>query len=295
MKNSIAIFIWVFIFSTAFGQDLSITVVGSDAAYCRTAGYQSGNGVVYVAVSGGVTPYTYLWTNLMTGTTNTNATWGGLNPGCYLIEVTDAVGDEISSSTCVDSLNPVANMAVISDDVLGGPFFFTGEAPAAVSFDNLSLNVPDMVGPEFTVRYYFKPQGLATPETATSLTTDFYYTYEFGGVWTASLVAKNINGCTDTLYLTFSIDGPNEITEVQFTESFTVSPNANSGQLNILSPQDTKPFTLRIYDVAGNLVVSKVLIHAETVLDYNFPTGIYYYEVLDNQNDQRLQTGKFAY
>jgi len=45
--------------------------------------FQSGNGVVFAAATGGVPDYTYLWTNLETGDTEDNTTWGGLNPGNY--------------------------------------------------------------------------------------------------------------------------------------------------------------------------------------------------------------------
>lgn len=295
MFKTLGFFVGFLILSTSFGQDLAFTVLGGEDAYCRTSGAQNGNGLVYVAVEGGSPLYSYLWTNLETGETNTNSTWGGLNAGCYSIQVTDMAGTTISDFICIDSLNPVANITAISDDVLGGPIYFTGNAPATVTFENLSLNVPDPVGPDAVIRYYFKPQGVAAAETSINLATDFYYTYEFGGIWTASLVAKNRNGCTDTVFVTFTIDGPSGAEEVNSSEFFSVLPNSSAKQLWITCPQDSEPFTLNVFDSCGNLVMSEAFSDPQSTLNFNFPTGIYFYEMIGQGKDEKIKTGKFAF
>ncbi len=295
MFKTLGFFVGFLILYTSFGQDLAFSELGSSPAYCRTSGAQSGNGTVYAGADGGVPSYTFLWTDLTTGVTTTNSTWGGRNPGCYLIEVTDLVGTTISDVICIDSLNPVANMAVISDDLLGGPIYFTGNAPATVTFENLSLNVPDPVGPDAVIRYYFKPQGVAAAETSINLATDFYYIYEFGGSWTASLVAKNRNGCTDTVFVNFTIDGPSGVEEVNSSEFFTLLPNSSAKQLWITCPQDSEPFTLNVFDSCGNLVMSEALSDPQSTLNFNFPTGIYFYEMIGQGKDEKIKTGKFAF
>ena len=295
MKKHLFLWLGLLCFNIVIGQELAFSFVGTDPAYCRTAGYQNGNGVVYGSATGGVPAYSFLWTDLTTGETSTNSTWGGRNPGCYELSITDMEGTMITTTVCVDSLNPVANMAVISDDLLGGPIYFTGDAPATVTFENLSLNVPDPVGPDAVIRYYFKPQGVAAAETSINLATDFYYTYEFGGIWTASLVAKNRNGCMDTVFVTFTIDGPSGVEEVNSSEFFTVLPNSSAKQLWITCPQDPEPFTLNVFDSCGNLVMSEALSDPQSTLNFNFPTGIYFYEVIGQGKNEKIKTGKFAF
>lgn len=295
MKKYVGSLIVVLISSTSFCQDLAFSVLNSDPAYCRTAGYQNGNGVLYAAVEGGVPAYSFLWTDLTTGATSTNSTWGGRNVGCYLIEVTDMEGTTISETICIDSLNPVANMGVISDDVLGGPFYFTGNAPSMVTFHNLSLNVPDPIGPDAEIRYYFKPHGLASAETSINLSTDFYYTYEFGGVWTASLVAKNMNGCTDTTHLTFLIDGPSALDEMTVEEHITVLPMVNANQLSLNISSNSSPKTLLVYDLSGKLILTQHVTNSTCLVDFNYPSGVYLYEVYDANTTRRIQAGKFIF
>lgn len=281
-----------FVLTNTFCQELAFSTVGSDPAHCRIAGYQNGNGVVFAAAEGGTPTYSYLWTNLTTGATSASTTWGGLNVGCYLIEVTDGVGAIISETICIDSINPVANIGVISADVLGGPFYFTGNAPSTVTFDNLSLNIPDPVGPDAVIRYYFKPYGLASAETSINLSTDFYYTYEYGGVWTASLIAKNKNGCTDTTHVTFTIDGPSKLNESTSNNQFLILPNLLSSQLSVTS---SSVCVLMVYDISGKLIINQLLNTSLTSVAFAFPQGFYLYEVYDVQTSVKIRGGKFVF
>ena len=91
---------------------------GFDPAFCRVFDFQNGNGQVFASASGGTPDYTYLWTDLSDPTsTTTNTTWGGRNPGDYLIVATDANGCTIERTVTVDSLNPVASFTTVSDDL----------------------------------------------------------------------------------------------------------------------------------------------------------------------------------
>lgn len=292
MKKHLFLWLGILCVNILIAQELEFSFVASDPAYCRTAGYQNGNGVVYASATGGVPDYSFLWTDLTTGETSTNSTWGGRNPGCYELSITDMVGTMITTTVCVDSLNPVANMAVISDDVLGGPIYFTGNAPATVTFENLSLNVPDPLGPDGVIRYYFKPTGAATTETATSLATDFIYTYEYGGVWTASLVAKNINGCTDTVYLSFTIDGPSEVEEVEVNVTNIIT---NALQQTLLVGSQLNNVKLYVYNLGGQILVSFPLVEGINELQFNQPKGMYIYEIRNEVTDAQVGSGTFMF
>lgn len=67
-------------FTISQPDEMIFSELGKTPAMCRLYGYQSGNGVVFAAVTGGTPDYTYLWENLETGATTASSTWGGLNP-----------------------------------------------------------------------------------------------------------------------------------------------------------------------------------------------------------------------
>jgi len=296
MKKSIVFFVGFFIFTTTFGQDLAFDVLFADPAYCRIAGYQNGNGVLYASATGGVPDYTYVWTDLTTGETAPNATWGGRNVGCYSITVTDLIGSVIMDTICIDSINPIAILSVISDDVLGGPTYYYGTAPANVTFENLSENIPYGGGPpDPWMPYTFKAQGLADPEYSYSLFTDFNYTYEFGGVWTASLIATNRNGCADTTYVSFDIDGPSTINETNTTTEITVLANNATDEISVIKSGEIDPAIIHIYDITGQLILTQNLNSVQTKFAFNLPKGIYLYEVVDAGSSTKLHAGKFAF
>ncbi|MCC7453834.1 MAG: hypothetical protein IT222_06695, partial [Crocinitomix sp.] len=96
---------------------LLLSEFGYDPAYCRLFDYQSGNGVVFGAATGGTPDYTYKWTNLETGDWVSNTTWGGLNPGIYEFTVTDKNGCVLTQLIEVDSLNPIADFTITLDQL----------------------------------------------------------------------------------------------------------------------------------------------------------------------------------
>ena len=117
---------------------------GFDPAYCRIYDYQNGNGQVYAAAIGGVADYEYQWKNLTTGATVPNSTWGGLNPGDYEITVTDDVGCIMKRIITVDSLNPIADFTVTSDQLNGD---LNGTETVYATFTNTSTNFANPLNP----------------------------------------------------------------------------------------------------------------------------------------------------
>ena len=83
-------------------DSMQFSEFGFEHAYCRLHEYQSGNGVVFGAASGGTPDYNYIWTNLDNGETNISTTWGGLNPGNFELTMTDENGCVLKQSLFLD-------------------------------------------------------------------------------------------------------------------------------------------------------------------------------------------------
>jgi len=177
-------------------DELVLVEFGADAAYCRMFEYQSGNGVVYGAAGGGTPDYDYLWTNLGTGQTTTNTTWGGLNPGNYQLVVTDNNGCVLSSTIELDSLNPQADFDMSSPDF---DIEWEGTSPVTVHFDNQSLYFANPNNPNADTTFFWNfNYDFSAWVISHDLEESFDTTYT-GGEYTVCLVAINKNGCTDTL------------------------------------------------------------------------------------------------
>jgi gliding motility-associated-like protein len=142
-------------------------------------------------------------------TYTTNSTWGGQNPGEYLLTVIDNNGCVLSKSVTLDSLNPVAdftvNSAQLNEDL-------QGTAPVEVSFTNASMYFANPENPladtsffwnldtltaewQFTDSYFFEPDTVYGPKGQS---------YEVE----VCLTAQNKNGCTDMECKTITIYEP---------------------------------------------------------------------------------------
>ena len=172
---------------------------GTRPAYCRLYGYQNGNGVVFGSATGGTPDFDYLWTNLETGATTTNSTWGGLNPANYILVATDANGCVLTKTVLLDSLNPNADFTVNSDQL---NFDNQGTAPVEVFFVNTSTNFSDPTDPLADTTFFWN---LDTPTAVWQISESWFETFdttylERGQTYTVDvcLVAINKNGCKDT-------------------------------------------------------------------------------------------------
>jgi len=180
-------------------EELVFAEIGYEPAYCRLFPFQSGNGVVFAAASGGTPDYTYEWTELSTGDTEDNTTWGGLNPGDYQMVVTDDNGCTLTQIITLDSLNPIAAFTPYGDGLDMNGEFCHGLVPIDVSFSNQSLNFANPNDPlaDTTFFWHYGYQGeLWQINHDYSAILDTSYTEK--GTYTVCLVAQNKNGCTDT-------------------------------------------------------------------------------------------------
>lgn len=185
---------------------MEFTEFGKESAYCRLSGFQSGNGVIFAAVNGGVPDYTYLWTNLETGETNSNSTWGGLNPGNYEMVATDENGCELIQIIVLDSLNPIADFTATSNQIETDCFAII---PVDVTFTNQSLYFANPNDPFADTTFFFNYDNPnADWIISHDLDETFDVNYTVSGDYEVCMVAFNKNGCTDTLCKTIVICDP---------------------------------------------------------------------------------------
>ncbi len=188
---------------------------GSDSAYCRLYDYQSGNGIVYAAVSGGLLNYQYEWTYLVDGSTSNTSTWGGRNPGEHEIKVTDGGGCVITKSVFVDSINPVASFTT-SSLFLNDSCQVT--APVEVEFANTSMYYTNPNDPDPDTLFLWNLANSYDGEgwlISHDIDEKFDTIYEARGESyhvDACLIAFNKNGCSDTACKRITIFEPPELT-----------------------------------------------------------------------------------
>lgn len=213
----------VFDFEIEQPDSLYLSEFGFEPAYCRLHEYQNGNGVVYGAAAGGTADYDYLWTNLETGETINNTTWGGRNPGNYKLTIIDANGCILERTVFLDSLNPIADFSVISSQLNGD---LKGSAPIEVQFTNLSQNFANPFNPTADTTFFWNlDHSIAEWQVSHDYFEVFDTTYlEKGQTYTVDvcLVALNKNGCTDTTCKVITIYQP-----IAFIGVNVFTPNAD--------------------------------------------------------------------
>ena len=192
-----------FSFNIVYPDSLYLIQFGYEPAYCRVFYYQSGNGVVYAAASGGTPDYDYLWTNLQTGIQSNNTTWGGLNPGDYQINVTDDNGCVLIDVITVDSLNPIADFTLTSPEFSSN---YVGNAVVNVHFENQSLNYSNLNDPNTDTTFFWN---FGIDGTTWIISHDIFetfdQTYTTAGIYDVCLITYNNNGCTDTMCVPITI------------------------------------------------------------------------------------------
>ncbi|MEO9532614.1 MAG: gliding motility-associated C-terminal domain-containing protein [Crocinitomicaceae bacterium] len=185
-------------FTITYPPELIFQDFGSEPAYCRQFGYQSGNGVVFASAGGGTPDYDYLWTNLGTGATSTNTTWGGLNPGSYEMTITDNNGCTLTEVMVLDSVNPIADFTILSAQLDAN---CEGTAPVTVQFGNQSQYFANPNNPSADTTFFWNLNHYNFPSIWTishDINETFDTTYTGEEIYQACLVAINKNGCTDT-------------------------------------------------------------------------------------------------
>lgn len=283
MKAIISIFYLLVSFLTM--AQLTFVEIGSEPAYCRLFGYQSGNGIVYAAATGGTPAYTYQWKNLETEATIYATTWGGLNPGCYEITVTDALGDFIKDTVCLDSVNPIADFEVYDGDLFPSGVDYYGFGISNAQFISTSLNVCNPLASCDTSLFW----NFSFPSGDWWLQPNFEPTYwqtfyTDPGLYKVAHVAMNKNGCADTIVKTINIFGPLNQAEI-VNENIEV--NYFQNELHINNPLN-ESLMIKIYNASGQLIRTESILEGISSIEFQNPSGLYFIQALNKEYESRI-------
>ena len=283
MKQIFLLFSY-FLFSQAQAQ-LSFSELGSEPAYCRLFGYQTGNGLVYAAATGGTPDYTYLWTDLQSGSTNSATVWGGLNPGCYEIMVTDGLGATLIDTVCVDSVMPIADFELTDGSITPTGTDFYGFGTSNGRFISTSQNICNPLGTGCDTALFWN---FSHPSGAWWLSSGFDTTYWQSfyvdpGTYDIAHVTININGCSDTVVKTVNIFGPLEAPTEEI-QNFSVT--YQFGSINFKNPYD-ESVNIQIFDITGQVVFTDKTSDYNSNISLEVNTGVYLVQ-LENKSGAKL-------
>jgi len=286
-----------FLFTTsvaAICQNLTASINLIQEPYCRTAGYQSGNGVLIASSTGGNGTKQYQWfdstftfiSEMTVPTTVIRA------PGKYYLKVTDEVGEQAIDSIVVDSINPIANFELESND-----FYITEPNEA---YDKAAVKIKNLAPPAFLqppniddtlffwtiknnmneiVRYYTQrpDEGIDT-------------TFNHLGLHEICLVNRNYNHCKDTLCKEISV------VSSMINDSDTpavVVPDYQSQTVQFHSKEFTKNHIVNIFSIDGKRIQSVNLNSPIQTINFSQAKGVYVFSITLNGNLE--SSGKFVF
>ncbi len=199
------------------------------SAYCRTNNLQNGRGLVSGFAEGGAGNFSLKWKNVETGQTLINIpTWASLNPGTYELTVIDNNNCIASDQIVLDSINPVADFVVSSED-FDTPGIFEGTEPVKVKFDNESIGYADSTDPNNDVVFQWSLNATSDSDANWFLTFDVNdgvdTTYLGEDIYLACLVASNYNDCADTHCVEIAV---RNVPELIVPNVFTPGQNPNN-------------------------------------------------------------------
>ncbi len=177
--------------------------------FCRTAGYQKGNGEVTVTTAGlnqsGTGNVTYHWENLENGDTSDNSTFVVNVPGWMAVTLEDDNGCIYTNTIYVDSVNPISDFELLSEQ-FEGPGEYEGTEHLEIELINQSTNFSkesyELSDSTFRITWFNNETG--------NENGNWFFRYDYNLTKTDTiltgeqkyevcLVAKNFNDCRDTL------------------------------------------------------------------------------------------------
>ncbi len=175
--------------------------------FCRTSDMQTGGGVVSASAdpdSPGTGSVSYEWKHLGNGQTSDVPTFSGIRePGTIELTLIDANGCEFTDQIYLDSINPVADFDVQSDQ-FDFPDIYEGTEDVRVKINNLSTGYARLDDPNDDVVFQWNLYANQYPESQ----QNWFFTYSiddkvdtiYSGeeVYQACLVVNNYNDCADT-------------------------------------------------------------------------------------------------
>ena len=231
----------------------AITEVTSKT-YCRTAVYQNGNGVVIGYTAGtdssGTGSVAYEWENLVNGDISSFSTFVVKTPGLMQLTITDANGCQDVSTVYVDSLNPIADFSVASDEFLS-PTIYEGTEPVKIKITNLSENFAQVGNPLSDTIFQWNLNSTNINEVG-----KWFFTYDLNEkvdttylgeeIYEICLVAKNYNDCVDTACADIIV---HSITDLVLPNVFT--PGAYPNNEFFFPNQGINTFNCTVYNRYG--------------------------------------------
>ncbi|MEZ4979151.1 MAG: Ig-like domain-containing protein, partial [Chitinophagales bacterium] len=169
------------------------------------------NGTITTNVTGGISPYTYSWSNGLAAGPNQS----GLAAGTYSVTVTDATGCQSQSSTTITQPNPLSAGIAVTNVQCNG---------ASTGALNLTVNGG-------TAPYSFAWNNGPSTEDQNSVPAGTY-----------SVTVTDARGCTATANAT--INEPTNALSLNLTKTdATLSLGCNDGTANVAVTGGTAPYT----------------------------------------------------
>ena len=212
----------------------------------------SNNGAIDLTLIGGVTPFTFAWSN---GATTEDIS--GLAAGVYTVTVTDNLLQSVIASDTVGS-NP------IFPDPLVGPINGPTSAQSWIAY---SYDVPATSGSSFD---WGATGGIITSTTSNSA----FVQWNAGPDGVIYVSETDANGCfgSDSLTVEILFVGIEE----NHQNAILVYPNPAVHVLNVVLPESFQDVKISLYDIAGRQVLSQEHSTNKVALDLNGATsGIY--------------------
>lgn len=221
------------------------------------------NGSALSNVSGGTSPYSYLWSN-----SQTSAGASGLTAGTYTLSVRDTNG--CNSSATVTITQPSA-IAITSNSTLDNG---THNGSAWV---NVSGGTPPYT-------YLWNPGGATTDSIS----------HDSAGTYCCHIT--DANKCIDSICVAIQSDAGINLIE-SGSGHITVYPNPNNGRFTIQSSVVSGQSSVEVYNMLGEKVYAKYQISQLSNYQVNLgnlPNGIYLYRVISSENVNLLGEGKLV-
>ncbi|MFK8038501.1 MAG: gliding motility-associated C-terminal domain-containing protein [Crocinitomicaceae bacterium] len=250
---------WVF----TIGQEDSLYIQDFtvNSAFCRTGGFQNGNGSMTMIPAGGKGNHYIKWTEKATGAIANTPQWSAKNPGDYVLSLTDDNQCEAKIEFTLDSINPKGDFTISSDqfyvsDIYEGDeelrirvelgdnvtsTFVQEGNPNSFELYQWNLNSSNINDEE---RWFFTFDSIARPDT-----TYLGVSVDEPTIYQVCLVVKNFNDCADTTCKEVKV---HKIPQLILPNVFTPGGGANSPNENLFFPLvGVTEFTATVFDRYG--------------------------------------------
>ena len=247
-----------------FKLDIAVVakITSVTAALCK----DSCNGVAVATGISGVEPYSYMWNDPLTQTTETAT---GLCAGTYSVMVIDASGDTSSAAIAIVS-EPTA--------LSGGTITTT---PDTNNTGDGTATVSAVTGGTTPYTYSWNTTPIQTSSNATNIAAGSY-----------TVTVTDANGCTFSVPATVApITGINETIDAK--NGIRIYPNPTVSELNVITPLLNEGVVI-IYNIIGKQLMNIELDGTTTIVNTSeLVGGMYIYQVVDAEGNM-MKNGKFT-